>query len=162
MNLYEGPLLPLVIKPYISNYKVGQTLIDSGSALNLLFASTFDHLGIPRKNLIPVQEPFYGIMPGMAAYPLRRIDLQVTPAEGNNLMSEFLSFEVADFDSAYNCILGRPFLKKFMAVAHFAYSALKVPGPKGPITIYGDQKGAATYSLKTLDMIMQYKAVGIS
>lgn len=58
MNLYDGPLLPLVIKPYIRNYKVGWTLIDSGSTLNLLFASTYDGLGLPRKSLIPVNEPF--------------------------------------------------------------------------------------------------------
>jgi len=65
----------------------------------------------------------------MSAYPLGRIDLQVTLQEGENLRSKILTFEVADFESAYNYILGRPFLKKFMAVAHFAYSVLKVPGP---------------------------------
>jgi hypothetical protein len=75
LNLYEGPLLPLVIKPYIRNYKVRRTLIDSGSALNLLFANTYDNLALPRKALIPVKEPFYGIMLGMSAYPVGRIGL---------------------------------------------------------------------------------------
>ena len=65
-------------------------------------------------------------------------------------------FELVDFDSAYNCILGRPFLKKFMAVAHFAYSILKVPGPHGPMTIRGDYKGSIAYDMKTLDLIRQY------
>ena len=74
-------------------------------------------------------------MPGMSAYPLERIGLQVTLQEGENLRSEFLTFEVVDFDLAYNCILGRPFLKIFMAVAHFAYLVLKVAGPHGPLTI---------------------------
>ena len=55
-------------------------------------------------------------MLGMSAYPHGRIDLQVTLREGENSSSEFLTFEVEDFDSAYNCILGRPFLEKFMAV----------------------------------------------
>ena len=68
VNLYDGALLPLAIKPYIGNYKVGRTLIDRGSALNPLFVSTYDGLGMPRKSLIPVNEPFYGIMPGMSAY----------------------------------------------------------------------------------------------
>ena len=68
MNLYDGALLPLVIKPYIGNYKVGRTLIDNGSALNLLFVSTYDGLGLPRKSLILVNEPFYRIMSGMSAY----------------------------------------------------------------------------------------------
>ena len=75
LNLYDGPLLPLVIKPYIRNYKVGRTLIDSGSALNLLFASTYDNLTLLRKALILVKEPFYGIMLGMSTYPLGRMDL---------------------------------------------------------------------------------------
>lgn len=75
VNLYDGPLLLLVIKPYIGSYKVGRTLIDSGSSLNLLFASTYDSLGLPRKSLLLVKEPFCGIMLGMAAYPLWRVDL---------------------------------------------------------------------------------------
>jgi hypothetical protein len=106
LNLYNGPLLPLVIKPYIRNYKVGQALIDSGSALNLLFANTYDNLALPMKALIPIKEPFYGIMPGMSAYPLERINLQVTLQEGENLRSKILTFKVANFESAYNCILG--------------------------------------------------------
>jgi hypothetical protein len=156
MNLYDGSLLPLIIKPYIGNYKVNQTLIDSSSGLNLLFANTYDNLGLPRKRLLLVKQPFYGIMSGMSAYPLERIDLQVTLREGKNTRSKFLTFEVANFDSAYNCILGRPFLKKFMAVAHFAYSVLKVPNPHGLMTIRGDQKGAIAYVLKTLGMIRQH------
>ena len=89
----------------------------------------------------------------MLAYPLGRIDLQVTLREGENTRSKFLTFEVENFEPAYNCILSRPFLKKFMVVAHFSYSVLKVPGPHGPMTIYGDRKGTIACDMKTLDMI---------
>ena len=157
LNLYDGPLLLLVIQPYIGNYKVRRTLINSGSELNILFANTYDNLALPRKALILVKEPFYGIMPGMSAYPLGRIDLQVTLQEGENLRSKILTFEVADFESAYNCILGRPFLKKFMVVVHFAYSVLKVSAPRGPLTIWGDHMGTMACDMKTLDMIRQYR-----
>jgi hypothetical protein len=68
--------------------------------------STYDNLALPRKALILVKEPFYKIMPGMSAYPLGKIDLQVTLQEGENLRSECLTFEEEDFESAYNCILG--------------------------------------------------------
>ena len=129
LNVYDGPLLPLIIKPYIRNYKVGRTLINSGSSLNLLFANAYDNLGLPRNRLLPVKEPFYGIMMGMLAYPLGRIDLQVTLKVGENTRSKFLTFEAVDFESAYNYILGQLVLKKFMAVAHFAYLVLKVPVP---------------------------------
>jgi hypothetical protein len=50
-----------------------------------------------------------------------------------------LTFEVASFDIRYNCILGRPFLLKFMAVIHTVYATMKMPGPKGMITIKADQ-----------------------
>ena len=95
----------------------------------------------------------------MSAYPLGRIDLQVTLQEGENLRSKILTFEVADFESAYNYILGRPFLKKFMAVAHFAYSVLKVPRPHGPLTIYSDRKGAVACDMEILDLIKQFRQV---
>ena len=89
----------------------------------------------------------------MSAYAIERIDLQVTLQEGNNLRSEILTFEVADFESAYNCILGQSFLKKFMCVAHFAYLVLKVPGPYGLLTVYGGRKGIVACYMKSFDLI---------
>jgi hypothetical protein len=127
--------------------------------LNLLFANTYDNLVLPMKAVIPVKEPLYGIMPGMVAYSIRWINLLVTLQEGENLRFKILTFEVANFESAYNCILGRPFLKKFMVVSHFAYSVLKVLGPHSLLTIYGDRKGVVTYDMKTLDLIKQFKQV---
>jgi hypothetical protein len=50
-----------------------------------------------------------------------------------------LTFEVDSFDIGYNCILGRPFLLNFMAVIHTAYATMKMPGPKGMVTIKADQ-----------------------
>jgi hypothetical protein len=57
---------------------------------------------------------------------------------GDNKRKEMLTFEVASFEIGYNCILGRPFLLKFMAVIHTAYATMKKPGPKGIITIKSD------------------------
>jgi hypothetical protein len=61
---------------------------------------------------------------------------------GDNTRKEVLTFEVASFDIGYNCILGRPFLLKFMAVIHTGYATLKMPGPKGVITLMADQRDA--------------------
>jgi hypothetical protein len=52
-------------------------------------------------------------------------------------------FEVASIDIGYNCILGRPFLLKFMAVIHTSYATMKIPGSKGIITIKGRSTGCA-------------------
>jgi hypothetical protein len=59
-------------------------------------------------------------------------------------------FEVASFDIGYNCILGRLFLLKFMAVIYTAYVMLKMPGPKGMITIMADQWNALACENATL------------
>jgi hypothetical protein len=58
---------------------------------------------------------------------------------GDNKRKEMLTFKVASFDIEYNCILGRPFLLKFMAAVHTAYATIKMPSPKGVITIKSDQ-----------------------
>jgi hypothetical protein len=61
-----------------------------------------------------------------------------------------LTFEVASFNIGYNCILGRPFLLKFMAVNDTGYVTLKMPGPKGMITIKADQHDAIACENETL------------
>jgi hypothetical protein len=55
-----------------------------------------------------------------------------------NFRTEYLSFEVADFKSSYHAILDRPMLARFMAVPHYTYLVLKMPAPKGALTVYGD------------------------
>jgi hypothetical protein len=51
-----------------------------------------------------------------------------------------LTFEVTSFDIGYNCILGRPLLLKFMAVIHTAYATVKMPDPRGVMTLKSDQR----------------------
>jgi hypothetical protein len=53
-----------------------------------------------------------------------------------------LTFEVVSFNIRYNCILGRSFLLKFMVVIHTAYATVKMPGPRGVITLKSDQYDA--------------------
>jgi hypothetical protein len=47
---------------------------------------------------------------------------------------------VANFDSSYHAILGRPALAKFMAVPHYVYLLLKMLGLSGVLTLRGDLK----------------------
>ena len=42
-----------------------------------------------------------------------------------------------DWQSEYHAILGRPAFAQFMAVPHYAYLKLKMPGPAGVITVNG-------------------------
>ena len=44
---------------------------------------------------------------------------------------------MVDWKSQYHAILRRPTFARFMAVPHYAYLKLKMPGPRGVITISG-------------------------
>jgi hypothetical protein len=51
-------------------------------------------------------EPFYGVVPGKAAYPIGHVCLPVTFGMEENFRTEYLTFEVADFRSSYHAIFG--------------------------------------------------------
>jgi hypothetical protein len=133
---------PPLVKIPIGRHRVAKTMIDSGASLNLLMSRTFIEMGLSLADLTPVQDTFHGIIPGQSPAPIGRIDLEVSCGLGENKRRETLTFEVASFDIGYNCILGRPFLLKFMAVIHTAYVTIKMPGPKGVITLNSDQRDA--------------------
>ena len=42
---------------------------------------------------------------------------------------------MVDFLGSYHAILGRPCYAKFMTIPNYTYLKLKMPGPKGVITI---------------------------
>ena len=54
----------------------------------------------------------------------------------SNYRVEHISFYVANFDTAYHAILGRPALTKFMAIPHYAYLVLKMPSPTGVLALW--------------------------
>jgi hypothetical protein len=89
-----------------------------------------------------VHDTFHMIIPGKSSTPIGRIDLEVSRGSGENKHREMLTFEVASFDIKYNCIMGRSFLLKFMAVIYTAYAMIKMLGPKGATTLKSDQRDA--------------------
>jgi hypothetical protein len=66
--------------------------------------------------------------------------LPVTFGIKDNYRTEYIKFEVADFDSSYHAILGRMALAEFMAMPHYIYLVLKMPGKTGILTLRGDLK----------------------
>jgi hypothetical protein len=87
--------------------------------------------------LKPTDCSFHGIVPGSANYPLGRIALNVCFGNRQNYRREKLDFEVMDWPSQYHAILGRPAFSRFTAVPHYTYLVLKMPGPRGIITVKG-------------------------
>jgi hypothetical protein len=66
--------------------------------------------------------------------------LEVLFGEKDNHRREPIWFKVVDLNSPYHALLGRPALAKFMAIPHYAYLKMKLPGPRGVITVSGCYK----------------------
>jgi hypothetical protein len=142
--------LPFVVKLPIGLHNVAKTLIDNGASLNLFMRNTFIKMALNISDLVPVHDMFHGVILGQSSTPIGRIDLKVSCGTGDNKCKEMLTFEVASFDICYICILGRPFLLKFMAVIHTAHVTMKMPGQKGMIVIKVDQCNALACENTTL------------
>jgi hypothetical protein len=134
---------PLLVDPVIRESRVKKVLVDGGSNINVTFPRTLQGLGVPLKELHESDTPFFGIVPTEGEYPLGHIYMPVTFGTLENYRTEFLRFEVANFDCGYNAIIGRPGLAKFMAIPHYTYMILKMPGPQGIITVRADFQGDA-------------------
>jgi hypothetical protein len=76
--------------------------------------------------------------------------LPVTFSTRENYHTEFIKFKVANFESSYHAILGRPALAKFMAVPHYVYLLLKMPGQSGVLTLRGDLKKSYDYNQEAI------------
>ncbi|KAI4992192.1 hypothetical protein ZWY2020_046684 [Hordeum vulgare] len=83
---------------------------------------------------------FHGVIPGKKAKSLGQIALHVVFGSGKNFRKKKLTFEVVDFQSAYHTILGRPAYVRLMARPCYVYLKMKMPGPKGVITITVDRQ----------------------
>jgi hypothetical protein len=131
--------LPFVVKIPIGRHKVAKTLIDSRASLNLMMRKTFIEMCLNLADLTPMHDTFYGIILGQSSTTIGCIDMEVSYRLRENKCREMLTFEVASFDIGYNCILGRHFSLMFMVVIHTGYDTIKMPGPKGVITLKSDQ-----------------------
>ena len=133
-------LLPVVVTPTICNIEVGRTLVDSEAGLNLLSPGVFCRMQIEERKLTP-SAPFYGVTDGKTV-PVGQIELPVTFGGRENFRTQNITFDVVHLDLPYNAILGCPALAKFMAMVHYSYNTLKLPGPAGVISIKADVKGS--------------------
>src|SRR3954467_13696077 len=78
-----------------------------------------------------------GVVPGETATSLGAVKLEVVFGNQRNFAKQVLEFEVLDWQSQNHAILGRPEFAQFMAVPHYAYLKLKMPGSAGVLTING-------------------------
>jgi hypothetical protein len=133
---------PLILKPVVAGSRLNKVLIDGGSGLNVIFTKTLKKMKLDITDMLTKSaSPFYNIIPGNTAIPLGSVVLPDTFGEiRENYRTEYIKFEVADFEISYHAILGRPAIAKFMAVPHYNYLVLKMPSSAGVLTLQGDLK----------------------
>jgi hypothetical protein len=85
--------------------------------------------------------------------PLGTIDLSVTFGDAVHYQKETLSFEVINFQGPYSAIFGRPCYTKFMVVPNYTYLKLKMPGPRGVITVSKNLQSAYQCERDTIEYV---------
>jgi hypothetical protein len=150
----EPGRFPLVLKPVVAGSRLNKLLIDGGSGLNVLFTRTLKKMKLDITHMLTKStSPFYSIVPGNAAIPLGSVVLPVTFGETRvNYRTEYIKFEVADFETSYHAILGRPAIAKVMAVPHYTYLVLKMPNPTGVLSLQGDLKISFDCDTKAVEL----------
>jgi hypothetical protein len=141
-SLSEPGRFPLILKSVVAGSRLNKVLINGGSGLHILFTKTLKKMKLDITNMLTKNaSPLYGIVPGNAAIPLGLVVLPVTFGETReNYRTEYIKFEVTDFETSYHAILGRPAIAKFMAVPHYTYLVLKMSSPAGVLSLQGDLK----------------------
>ena len=129
----------MVLDPIIDGFHLTRVLMDGGSSLNLLYQDTVRKMGIDPSRIKPTKTTFKGVIPGVEAHCMGSITLEVVFGLPENFRSEELIFDIVPFRSGYHALLGRTAFAKFNAVPHFAYLKLKMPGPRGVITVKGER-----------------------
>jgi len=109
--------------------------MDGGSSLDIIYLETLDLLGIDRGRLKPSAGSFHGVVPGKKALPVGRIDLPICFGTVANFRKETVTFEVVGIPGMYHALIGRLGYAKFMAIPDYTYLKLKMPDPKGVITV---------------------------
>ena len=112
--------------------------MDGGSSLNLIYQDTVRKMGIDPSRISLSNTTFKGVIPGVEARCTGSLVLEVVFGSPDSFRSEELIFDIAPFRSSYHALLGRKAFARFNAVLHYAYLKLKMPGPRGVITVSGN------------------------
>ena len=130
----------MVLDPIIDGYHLTRVLMDGGSSLNLIHEDTIRRMGINPSRISQSNTTFEGVIPGIEAYGRGSVMLEVTFGSPGNSRSEELLFTIAPFQSGYHALLGRTAFARFNALPHYGYLTLKIPGPRGIITVSGTRE----------------------
>ena len=128
----------LVLDPIIDGYHFTRVLMDGGSSLNLIYQDAVRKMGIDPTRISHSHTTFKGVTPGPEAHCTGSLLLEVIFGFPDNFRSNNLTFHIAPFRSGYQALLGREAFARFNAIPHYTSLMLKMPGPRGIITVNGN------------------------
>jgi hypothetical protein len=131
----------MVINCSVAGWDLHKVLVDNGNQADIIFLHAFDRMGIRHSLLKPSDNPLYGFG-GKGTFPMGKIELPLSFGVAPNARSEQVTFDIVDMVYPYNAIMGRGSINKFEAAIHGLYLCMKISGPQGVISVYGNQQTA--------------------
>jgi hypothetical protein len=131
----------MVIEVNIAGWVIGNILVDNGSSEDILFLKTFEKMNLSQHMLHPPEYPLQGFG-GKPIKPVGKVSLPVSFGDLDNVRTVTLTFDVVDIYHPYLAIFGRGFMNKFDVFIKQQFLCMKIPAPKGVITVSDDQQEA--------------------
>ena len=125
----------MVLDPIIDRYHLTRVLMDGDSSLNRIYQDNVRKMGIDPSRISQSNTTFKGVIPGVEARCRGSLVLEVTFGSPDNFRSEELLFDIAPFRRGYHALFRRTAFAHFNTVPHYTYLKLKMPGPRGVITV---------------------------
>ena len=101
-------------------------------------------MGIDPTKIRHSNTSFKGVTPGPYANCTGSLLLEVVFGSSDNFHREKLIFHIAPFKSSHQALLGREAFARFNAIPHYASLTLKMPGPRGIISLKGNFECSST------------------
>ncbi|XP_021733161.1 uncharacterized protein LOC110699981 [Chenopodium quinoa] len=127
----------LVISLHVGHCKMKRVLVDNGSSTNIIFKDTLDQASFKESDITKRSTVLVGFN-GEPMNSLGEIQLP-TLLKGINMMHKFY---VIDCKTAYNVIVGTPWIHKMKVIPSTYHQLLKFPNPWGVAVVEGDRKQA--------------------
>jgi hypothetical protein len=129
----------MVISCVIKGFLVHNVLVDTGSAMDIIFAKAFRQMQEQEDKIHDETHPLCGFE-GKQIAALGKITMTITFGYIHNTRTEQVVFDIVNMEYPYNAIIGRGTLNAFEAMLHPAYLCMKIPSNHGPISIHGSQE----------------------
>ena len=123
----------------MANKTVHKVLIHNGSSVDIIFASTFEKIGIGREKLELVNSHLREFS-GEKVLPLGSVQLVLTLGNPPCQATTTIKFLIVEAPSAYNMLLGRPSLNSIRAIPSAYHMVVKFPMGNGVGKALGDQQ----------------------